>query len=618
MCEESACLVPPLEPASNGTNEPRVSTVSAPNGEALVGFHEDALSQAAMGKAQVVLAIVLGLALAAECLETTMLSFILPAAELQLCIEENKKEWLVSITILAMACGSFAWGLLGDNVGRKKALLLALIVTSLFSAIASVMPTYGTFMTVRFCSGVGAAGAFPLAFSYMAETCSRATRSRYVAILHSLWPVGALYTAIIFHITMPTLGADIVKDNREHWSSWHRFLMLSILPAVGCLIGLIWTSESPRYLLEASREVEALAVYQRLHKLNKTRTQYGLTELELPSRSAYRDRPSNPTRNIVSQSFCSFREAFQKVSSPIYFRTTLLLATVHFLVGFIYTGISTFSSTLIKELREREYLMRKKFVEGQNFTGKFNETIENVFFRDCAFDNVTFAHLNLIHVNFWNCSVQSSEFVNVKTSVMTFENSVINNSRFIDTDLTDHHFLNCNLTNNSFLSLISNCVVDFDYNIYLDDLYGETLAWSCCMIPALFLFGFLLQFTTRSKIIAIVLLLASQAGAEILFIHVFGYSTIIFTVVEVIVKVLLVCALNAISLVVVEAYPCHLRCTAHGLLRTVYHIASLCAMPIYAALAHTALLFPAVITVALTFTAAFLSLKIQDNSKVLL
>lgn len=48
-----------------------------------------------------------------------------------------------------------------------------------------------------------------------------------------------------------------------------------------------------RYLLEASREVEALAVYQRFHRLNKPgrNTQYGLTELELPSRSTYQRQP---------------------------------------------------------------------------------------------------------------------------------------------------------------------------------------------------------------------------------------------------------------------------------------------------------------------------------------
>lgn len=223
----------------------------------------------------------------------------------------------MSITLLSMAIGSVIWGLLGDRIGRRRALVSALSVAALFSASTTVMPTYGTFMTVRFCSGFGIAGAVPLTFSYLSETCPRATRTRYTGLLHSFWPIGALLTSMVAHLTLPTNGADIVLDNREHWSSWHRFLILSILPTITCIIGLIWASESPRYLLEASREVEALEVYQRLHRLNKSRTQYGLTELELPGRNAYRDKPMNSSRNLFRQgfdlvSFNNFSRCFNK------------------------------------------------------------------------------------------------------------------------------------------------------------------------------------------------------------------------------------------------------------------------------------------------------------------
>lgn len=67
-------------------------------GQALVGFHEDALSQAAVGRAQLLLALVLGLALAADCGELVVLGFVLPAAELQLCIGTHRKNWLGKYT----------------------------------------------------------------------------------------------------------------------------------------------------------------------------------------------------------------------------------------------------------------------------------------------------------------------------------------------------------------------------------------------------------------------------------------------------------------------------------------------------------------------------------------
>ncbi|KAF2904022.1 hypothetical protein ILUMI_02159 [Ignelater luminosus] len=584
-------------------------------GEALVGFHEDAISQAAVGRAQLLLTLVLGLGLAAECSELSILGFILPSAELQLCIDEHKKGWLVSITLLALAAGSLAWGILGDRLGRRRALVSALSVAALFSAVAAVMPTYGTFMTARFCSGLGVAGAVPLTFSYLSETCPRATRTRYTGLLHSFWPLGALLTSTVAHLTLPSEGSDIVMDNREHWSSWHKFLILNILPTIACIVGLIWASESPRYLLEASREVEALAVYQRLHRLNKARTQYGLTELELPGRSAYRDRPVSPSRNVLSHGLNTFREAFQRISSPSHFRTTLLLATLHLILGFVYMGISTFSYSRIREMKELNYFSMKRYLNNVNYTGyTFNTTIENVQYKESIFKNVSFAHLDFNHVEFVNCLFEEAEFSNVKSSITYFENSTIKDSRFVDTDLTEQHFVNCSSINNTFLSLVSDCTVDFDYNIYLDELFQETIAWAAPMVPALLLLGFILEATSRPPVLVVLLTLASLAGIGIFFL--INFLSVL--IVEATIKVLLMCAVNAITMVVIEGYPCHLRCTAHGMMRSLFHLASLCAIPIYNMLVHTILLFPAVITVALAFFAAMLSTRIQDNSKVLL
>ncbi|KAF5270225.1 hypothetical protein FQA39_LY08439 [Lamprigera yunnana] len=621
MCEESACLVPPLEQSQNGTPEPRLSTTGSGgggvgiSGEALVGFHEDAISQANVGRAQLLLTIVLGFGLAAECSELSILAFILPSTELQLCIDEHRKGWLVSITLLALAAGSLAWGILGDRLGRRRALVSALSVAAIFSTVAAVMPTYGTFMTARFCSGLGLAGAVPLTFSYLSETCPRATRTRYTGLLHSFWPLGALFTSTIAHLTLPSNGADVVLDNREHWSSWHKCLILNILPTIACIVGLVWASESPRYLLEASREVEALAVYQRLHRLNKARTQYGLTELELPGRSAYRDRPVSPSRNVFAHGFNTFREAFQRIYSPSHFKTTLLLATLHLILGFTYMGISTFSYYRIREMNDLHYFSMKKYLSNQNYTEvTFNSTIENVQYKDSIFRNVTFIHLDFNHVEFVNCLFEEAEFSNVKSSITYFENCTVKDSRFIDTDLTEQHFLNCNLINNTFLSLLSGCVVDFDYNIYLNDLFEETVAWAGPMVPALLILGFVLEATSRPPVLVVVLILASLTSIGIFFLMNF----ISVVVIEATIKVLLICAVNTVTMVVIEGYPCHLRCTAHGMMRSMFHLAALCAIPIYQLLVQTILLFPAVITVALTFFAAMLSTGIQDNSKVLL
>ncbi|KAL3287601.1 hypothetical protein HHI36_002069 [Cryptolaemus montrouzieri] len=620
MCEDSAYLVSPLEtPRSSIPEETRRLSVGTNStnrtGDALVGFHEDALSQATVGRAQLILAIVLGFGLAADCILISILEYIVPLSEVHLCIGDIEKQWLISATFLALAGGSFSWGILGDHLGRRRALISALSVTLIFSGVATVMPTYGTFMTAWFCASLGISGIFPLTFSYLAETCSRATRCRYLGFLHSFWPIGAIYISILADFTLPMKGVEIIKDNQEHWSSWHRFLILSIIPTLTSLVGLIWTSESPRYLLEASREVEALAVYQRLHKLNNMRTQYGMTELELPGRSAYRDRPTSPGKNIFKHYFTSFQEVIQRISTPTHFRSTLLLAVLHLIFGFIYMGVSSFSVSLLKEYKNQDYFSERTYIEHEFFTDMvFNRSKENVEYKNTVFKNVTFYHTVLNHVLFSSCIIEDSEFNNVKTSKTYFEHVTIKNCKFIDTDLTDHHFIDSTLKNNTFISLISECPVDFDYNTFLTDIYYNTLDWADPMFLALFLMGFIMEALQRQKVILCLTALASFTSIGMFYITTkFGVEMF-----EFIMKILLMCAVNALTVVVIETYPCHLRCTAHGTMRCLFHLASLCAINIYGSLINVILLFPTVITVVMLFVATFLSTKIQDNSKTLL
>lgn len=132
---------------------------------------------------------------------------------------------------------------------------------------------------------------------------------------------------------------------------------------------------------------------------------------------------------------------------------------------------------------------------------------------------------------------------------------IIINFRFVDTDLTTHDFVNCELLNNTFLSLLPDCTVDFDYNIYLEDLFQETDAWAWPMFPALLVIGFLLESTTRPPVIITLLVAASLVGIGIFFLY--NFTSIL--IVESTLKVLLVCTINAVTTVVIEAYPCHLR-----------------------------------------------------------
>lgn len=135
-------------------------------------------------------------------------------------------------------------------------------------------------------------------------------------------------------------------------------------------------------------------------------------------------------QNILNLIYFQFREAMQRVSSPTHFRITMILAGLHFILGFGYNGISSFSTALIREMNDQEYYSSTTQISNFNFTDSlFNTTIENVQYNESMFKNTTFRHLNLNHVKFLNCVFEDVEFTNVKSSISTFENCTIKNCR---------------------------------------------------------------------------------------------------------------------------------------------------------------------------------------------
>lgn len=93
-------------------------------------------------------------------------------------------------------------------------------------------------------------------------------------------------------------------------------------------------------------------------------------------------------------------------------------------------GITTFSSTKIKEINDYEYQLHKKHIINEKFNGTFfNSTIENKQYKGTLFKNVTFYHMQFNHVEFINCTFDETEFANVKSSITYFYNSTIRETR---------------------------------------------------------------------------------------------------------------------------------------------------------------------------------------------
>lgn len=72
--------------------------------------------------------------------------------------------------------------------------------------------------------------------------------------------------------------------------------------------------------------------------------------------------------------------------------------------------------------------------------------------------------------------------------------------RLIDTDLTDRHFVNCTSNNTAIARLLGSCDEDFEFNIFMDNLWFANYASVMPTIMVVALAGEVLQRADKTRV----------------------------------------------------------------------------------------------------------------------
>lgn len=109
---------------------------------------------------------------AASCLQVvdpTANNIAIVGAGTDLGMSGSERAFAASIGTLALAAFILTTGSLGDRFGRRKVMLIGLVVAALGGVITAIAPTTFVFMTGRAVTGIGIAAAFGLSFALLRE-----------------------------------------------------------------------------------------------------------------------------------------------------------------------------------------------------------------------------------------------------------------------------------------------------------------------------------------------------------------------------------------------------------------------------------------------------------------
>jgi MFS family permease len=146
--------------------------------------------------------------------------------------DQSTVTWVLTAYLLSASIATPMLGRIGDVVGKKRILVLALLALSVGSLAAALAPSIGWLIAARVVQGLGG-GVMPLAFGII--------RDNFTARMTSALSVLASLTAVGFGVGIVVAG-PIVEVLGYHWLFW----LPMIVTAGAAVAALAFIPESPR------------------------------------------------------------------------------------------------------------------------------------------------------------------------------------------------------------------------------------------------------------------------------------------------------------------------------------------------------------------------------------
>ncbi|XP_037308228.2 synaptic vesicle glycoprotein 2B [Pungitius pungitius] len=305
---------------------------------------EEAVEETGFGWFHWLLLLVCGWANASDAVEILCVSFLLPTARCDLQLSSSDMGLLTASIFLGMMVGGYTWGYLADRRGRRRVLVVSLTVNGVFGALAAVAPWFWLFLLLRFISGIGVGGSIPVIFSYFSEFMPRLRRGAMISALATFWMAGNILAAGLAWLVIPRTWAHFSLGTLD-FQSWRLFVVLCSVPSLSsAVLFRVLMPESPKFLMEAGREKEAIRVFQVMFKMNMWGKGKNLPEFGLCTNSKQREEPEE-SRTLGSRTqrlACIVKTVFgpikQMFNGSLKSRSVALLV-VFYCISFGYYGL---------------------------------------------------------------------------------------------------------------------------------------------------------------------------------------------------------------------------------------------------------------------------------------
>ena len=151
---------------------------------------------------------------------------------------------LASATLFSSAVGGMIFGVIADYIGRKKTLVIAIVLYTLFTGLSGIATSVKELILYRALLGLGMGGAWATAALLVTETWPKEHRGKASSFMQGGFAVGYMIAAILAGLILPLYG-------------WRILFFVGVIPSLIMLVFVIsCCQETPLWLEGKTKEAK--------------------------------------------------------------------------------------------------------------------------------------------------------------------------------------------------------------------------------------------------------------------------------------------------------------------------------------------------------------------------
>ncbi|WP_190812935.1 MFS transporter [Saccharopolyspora pogona] len=171
--------------------------------------------------------------------EIFLLTFLLVPIIAEFGLSTAAGAWLVSASLIAMAVGGVGFGMLADRIGRRRVLLITVLMFTIATFARAIAPNYEVLVVLTAIAGLGLGGEYGVGQSLISEIIEPSRRGWWGGLYYGGAFLSIMLAALVGGHLLPAIG-------------WRWTFAISGAPVLLVIYLRSHTPESPHWVQNAS------------------------------------------------------------------------------------------------------------------------------------------------------------------------------------------------------------------------------------------------------------------------------------------------------------------------------------------------------------------------------